>query len=54
LLLWDSLREVELSQDIDQHRWRHDASGKFSSKSCYRILFAGSATFEPWKRLWKT
>lgn len=34
--------------------WRHEASGQFYSKSCYRFLFAGSITFEPWKRLWKT
>jgi hypothetical protein len=43
--------EVELSQDLDQHRWRHEASRKFSSKSCYRILFIGYVIFEPWKRL---
>jgi hypothetical protein len=54
LLLWDSFREVHLSQDPHQHRWRHVTSGVLSSKSCYQSLFAGSAPFEPWKRFWKT
>jgi hypothetical protein len=54
LLLWDAVSEVELSEVPDQHRWRHAASGVLSSQSCYQILFTGSATFEPWKRLWKS
>jgi hypothetical protein len=54
LLLWDSVRGVELSHVPDQHRWRHETSGIFSSKSCYKSLFSGSTTFEPWKRLRKT
>jgi hypothetical protein len=33
LLLWDSLREVVLSLETDQHVWRHESSGQFSSKS---------------------
>jgi hypothetical protein len=33
---------------------RHEASGLFSSKSCYNVLFFGSTVFEPWERLWKT
>jgi hypothetical protein len=43
-----------LTQDDDQHVWRHEASGWFSSKSCYKVLFIGSIPFEPWKRLWKS
>jgi hypothetical protein len=54
LLLWDTLREVVLTQDDDQHVWRHEAFGRFSSKSCYSVLFTGSIPFEPWKRLWKS
>jgi hypothetical protein len=54
LLLWDSLGEVVLTQDDDQHVWRHKASGRFSSKSCYKVLFSGSIPFELWKRLWKS
>jgi hypothetical protein len=54
LLLWDTLGEVELTQDADEHVWNHETSGQFSSKSCYKVLFFGSTTFEPWKRLWKT
>jgi hypothetical protein len=45
---------VHLSQDVDRHVWRHEASGLFSSKSCYNVLFLGSTAFEHWKRLWKT
>jgi hypothetical protein len=26
--------------------WRHEASGLFSSKSCYNVLFLGSTAFE--------
>jgi hypothetical protein len=48
-----SVRGVELSHVHDRHRWRHETSGIFSSKSCYKSLFSGSSTFEPWKRLWK-
>jgi hypothetical protein len=44
LLLWDSVRGVELSHVPDQHRWRHETSGIFSSKSCYKNLFSGSTT----------
>jgi hypothetical protein len=29
LLLWDSLGEVHLSQEPDQHRWRHNAQEYF-------------------------
>jgi hypothetical protein len=47
LLLWDALSEVQLSQEEDHHVWRHEASGLFSSKSCYNVLFFGSTVFEP-------
>jgi hypothetical protein len=43
-----------LTQDDDQSVWRHEASGRFSSKSCYEVMFTGSILFEPWKRLWKS
>lgn len=54
LLLWDSISEVVLSPETDQHVWRHESSGQFTSKSCYNVLFSGSITFEPWKQLWKS
>jgi hypothetical protein len=54
LLLWDSISEVVLSPETDQHVWRHEASGQFTSKSCYNVLFSGFITFEPWQRLWKS
>ncbi|WVZ83279.1 hypothetical protein U9M48_030445, partial [Paspalum notatum var. saurae] len=52
--LWDVLENIILSQDPDMHVWRLDASGSFSSKSCYKAFFLGAITFEPWKRLWKS
>ena len=37
LFLWDTLGEVQLSQEEDHHVWRHETSGLFSSKSCYNV-----------------
>ena len=51
--LWDALSEVELSAEDDQHVWRFDSSGYFSSKSAYEAFFNGAITFEPWRWLWK-
>ena len=43
-----------LTQDVDVHLWRLEASGRFSSKSSYRAFFNGSITFEPWHRVWRS
>ena len=48
------MEEAALNDDEDKHEWRHEASGCFSPASYYKILFMGSITFEPWKRLWKS
>jgi hypothetical protein len=53
-LLWDLLENVLLTNEEDQHLWRHTSNGTFSSNSCYRAFFRGSITFEPLKRLWKS
>jgi hypothetical protein len=39
--LWDLIHEVVLSQEEDQHIWKLDGSGCFSSKSAYRAFFNG-------------
>ena len=52
--LWDVLTDVILHGTDDTHHWKFEASGNFSSKSAYRAFFAGSVSFEPWKRLWKS
>jgi hypothetical protein len=52
--LRDTLKGMVLTPTADQHVWRHEASGQFFSKSCNKVLFFGSISFEPWKRLWKT
>ncbi|GJN34739.1 hypothetical protein PR202_gb23430 [Eleusine coracana subsp. coracana] len=51
LMLWDLLRVFALTEAMDQHRWRYDSSGVFTSKSAYRQFFQGSTTFEPWRRI---
>ena len=52
--LWGVLTDVILHGTDDTHHWKFEASGNFSSKSAYRAFFAGSVSFEPWKRLWKS
>jgi hypothetical protein len=41
LLIWDSLGEVHLSQEPDQHRWRHNAQEYFLQnlviKACFLV-----------------
>lgn len=53
LELWDALSNIMLNTMEDQHQWRFEASGHFTTKSAYRTFLVGSVTFEPWKRLWK-
>lgn len=52
--LWDTLQKVALITEEDQHSWRLDGSGVFSSKSSYRAFYNGLTTFEPWRRVWKS
>uniref|UniRef100_A0A0A9CVB5 Reverse transcriptase zinc-binding domain-containing protein n=1 Tax=Arundo donax TaxID=35708 RepID=A0A0A9CVB5_ARUDO len=54
LQVWDALEEILLTQEEDQHFWKHEASGKYYSKSAYNTFFLGSVSFEPWRRLWKS
>jgi len=54
LFLWDALENVILTEEADQHVWKHEALGAFTSNSTYKAFFRGSITFEPWKRLWKS
>jgi hypothetical protein len=51
---WDMMHDILLSQEDNQHSWRLEGSGQFTSKSAYRAFFNGSTTFEPWLRIWKT
>jgi hypothetical protein len=48
------MQDILLSQEDDQHSWRLEGSGLFTSKSAYRAFFNGSTTCEPWWRIWKT
>jgi hypothetical protein len=55
LHLWDILASFELQEGVDDnHFWRLAASGKYSAKEAYEILFLGSIGFQPFKRIWKT
>lgn len=52
LNLWDILPEVELNEEIpDKHVWRFSASGSYSAKSAYDMLFQGAIIFEPYERI---
>jgi hypothetical protein len=46
LALWETLGEIVLTLQEDHHVWRFESSGLFSSRSCYKVLFLGSITFE--------
>ena len=54
LELWDALTNFQLNSTADQHHWKFESSGTFSSKSAYRAFFIGSIQFELWKCLWKS
>ena len=48
------MQDILLSKEDNQHSWRLEGSGQFTSKSAYLAFFNGSTTFEPWLRIWKT
>ncbi|GJN27929.1 hypothetical protein PR202_gb15995 [Eleusine coracana subsp. coracana] len=54
LRLWDCLMGITLTEEEDQHTWRFEASGCYSSKSAYKAYFNGAVSFEPWQRIWKS
>lgn len=54
LKLWDCVQDIVLSEHEDQHIWRLESDGCYSSKSAYRAFFEESAIFEPLKRIWKS
>jgi hypothetical protein len=48
LELWDILAEVELQEGAwDKHIWRLFASGVYTAKSAYDVLFEGAVSFTP-------
>jgi hypothetical protein len=53
--IWDLVQDVVLQLDIeDVHKWRFEASGKFSTKSAYEAFFNGSTYFAPSNLIWET
>lgn len=55
LQLWDLVDGLELQANTpDQHIWRLNSQGTYSSKSAYEALFFGSIKFAPWKCIWRS
>jgi hypothetical protein len=55
LKLWEILDEFGLQPGVDdQHKWRLEQDGSYSSRSAYKACFQGSIRFVPWKLAWKT
>jgi hypothetical protein len=53
LELWDAILDFQPNNTEDQHHWKFESSGTFSTRSAYRAFFVGAIHFEPWKQLWK-
>ena len=51
LKLWDALLNFTLTNEDDQHIWKHAILGSFLSKTTYNAFFYGSIQFEPWRHL---
>jgi hypothetical protein len=55
LAIWDLVDGLELRADVpDEHHWKLNPSGCYSSKSAYDALFVGTVKFSPWKRIWRS
>jgi hypothetical protein len=55
LNLWESLSEIELQPNIrDKHVFSLASDGKYTAKAAYKGLFLGSATFDHYKRIWRS
>ena len=55
LNLWESLSGIELQPNIrDKHVFSLAADGKYTAKAAYNGLFLGSASFDHYKRIWRS
>jgi hypothetical protein len=55
LNLWELLSEIVLQPEVeDKHIFSIAADGKYSAKSAYEGLFAGSTSFGHYHLIWKT
>jgi hypothetical protein len=55
LNLWESLSDIELQPNIrDKHVFSLASDGKYTAKAAYKGLFLGSATFDHYKRIWRS
>ena len=55
LALWDTVEGIVLQEGIpDKHIWRFSASGEYTAKSAYDILFEGAISFAPYERIWNS
>jgi hypothetical protein len=54
-VIWDLVQGFQLHPGTpDVHRWLPTASGDYTTKSTYDRFMAGSVTFEPATRIWKS
>lgn len=47
--LWRTLRQVHLSEAMNQLTWRWTTSGVYTAKSCYDQLFVGAIPDPNWR-----
>jgi hypothetical protein len=54
LHLWNTVADIQLSDQPDRTMWRWTANGEYSAKSAYTMLHTGSTPFSDHKLVWKT
>lgn len=54
LELWSSLREVQLTEGLDDAiLWKHTTSGNYSASSAYKVQFLATTRSPMYKVIWK-
>jgi hypothetical protein len=53
LELWDRMNNVQLNDQADRTVWRWSPDGRYTAKSAYTMLHAGTTTFQGHKLIWK-
>jgi hypothetical protein len=52
--LWSMTRQMQLSTQDDSISWRFTSHGCYSTRSAYKMQFAGSVADFEWDDLWKS
>jgi hypothetical protein len=53
VMLWNLLRQVQLTEQPDNVIWRFTENGHYSSRSAYAVQFQGSFADNEWGAPWK-